>query len=334
MLSRVSLATSKEGGVACGIRRATLPFARMNRSDIFLQRLHDAAHGAAKLPLVMGVCNVTPDSFSDGGEHFALRDAMARVDQLLEEGADIIDVGGESTRPGAELVPGAEQLSRTLEVVRYAAARALVSIDTADPEVAEACLQAGACIVNDVSCLRDARLARVAASHRAAFVLMHSRGLQRDMGGNAPVQPYADVVGEVAAEWEAAAARAAAEGLARERLVFDPGFGFAKAAEHSMGLLIGLRDLCRRLGVPMLIGASRKSFLRLVDPVAGPRERLGASIAAAVVAWQRGAACVRVHDVRATRQALGLFVLAGRPEWQSGVFSREAGVPSQEVKDA
>jgi len=305
----------------------------MKRSDLFLQRLR--LDTATQLPLLMGVCNVTPDSFSDGGEHLRQADAFARVEQLLAEGADVIDIGGESTRPGAEVVPRDVQLARTLEVVRYAAHRAPVSIDTADPEVAEACLEAGACIVNDVSCLRDARLARVAAEHGAAFVLMHSRGFQRDMTTKASIPVYADVVSEVAAEWEAAADRAAAQGLTRDRLVLDPGFGFAKTAEHSMALLVGLRALCERLGVPMLIGASRKSFLRLVDPSAGPRDRLGASIGAAVVAWQRGAACVRVHDVRATRQALGMFALAGRPEWQSGIFTREGeSISPAEVKGA
>lgn len=307
----------------------------MNRSELFLQRLHHVQEDAARVPLLMGVCNVTPDSFSDGGEHFSQADAFARVDQLLEEGADVIDIGGESTRPGAPVVPAAVQLERMLDVVRYAAQRGVVSVDTADPTVADACLAAGACIVNDVSCLRDPQLARVAAAHGAAFVLMHSRGFQSEMRGGAPVLGYADVVAEVAAEWERAALRAQAEGLPRELLVFDPGFGFAKAAEHSMTLLLGLRALCIRLGVPMLIGASRKSFLRLVDPGSGPRDRLGASIAAAVVAWQRGAACVRVHDVRATKQALGLFAMAGRPEWQSGVFTRDeepAGAP--EVRGA
>lgn len=310
--------------------RATFASSRlppMNRSDLFLQRMRRSFGDASRIdattasqPLVMGVCNVTPDSFSDGGEHFVREAALARVDQLLAEGADVIDIGGESTRPGAEVVSPDEQLARTLEVVRYAAARAAVSIDTADPDVAEACLAAGASIVNDVSCLRDARLARVAAAHRAAFVLMHSRGFQRDMT-SAPLQGYADVVAEVAAEWQAAATRAEGEGLSRDRLVFDPGFGFAKAAEHSMALLLGLRDLRRRLDAPILIGASRKSFLKLADAAAGPRDRVGASIAAAVIAWQRGAACVRVHDVRATKQAFALFALAGRSELQSGVFA-------------
>lgn len=306
----------------------------MNRPELFLQRLHHVLEDAARVPLLMGVCNVTPDSFSDGGEHFSPADAFARVDLLLEEGADVIDIGGESTRPGAHVVPAQVQLQRMLDVVRYASARGMVSVDTADPVVADACLAAGACIVNDVSCLRDPRLARVAAAHGAAFVLMHSRGFQSDMHGGNPVRGYANVVTEVAAEWEAAAARALAEGLPRARLVFDPGLGFAKAAEHSMVVLLGLRALCNRLAVPTLIGASRKSFLRLVDPSSGPRERLGASIAAAMVAWQRGAACVRVHDVRATKQALDLIALAGRPEQLSGVFTRDEPGAGPEVRDA
>lgn len=264
----------------------------------------------AVLPLVMGVCNVTPDSFSDGGEAFAPEQAFARVDLLLAEGADLIDVGGESTRPGAPAVAADVQVQRTLEVVRYAAARAQVSIDTADPEVARRCLAAGASVVNDVSCLRDAELARVAAEANACFVLMHARGHQSEMRG--PGQPrtdYADVVDDVAREWLIAADRAVAAGVPRDRLVFDPGFGFAKTAEQSMTLLTELSRLCTRLGVPALIGASRKSFLRLVDRDAAPKQRLGASIAAALTAWQRGAACVRVHDVRATKQALSLIAL-------------------------
>lgn len=264
------------------------------------------AHAA--LPLVMGVCNVTPDSFSDGGEAFGHEAAFARVDQLLAEGADVIDIGGESTRPGAPSVPAAEQLVRVLEVVRYAAARALVSIDTTDAEVARACLAAGARVVNDVSCLQDPALATVTREADACLVLMHARGPQSAMlgpGQPAQVQDDEDIVRAVLEEWRAAAARAEARGLARERLVFDPGLGFGKTTEESMTLLCELRRLRAQLDVPMLVGASRKSFLTTIDP-APPKDRLGASVAAAVLAWQAGASCVRVHDVRATKQALAL----------------------------
>ena len=186
----------------------------------------------------MGVCNVTPDSFSDGGRYLGAEAARARVDELLAEGADLVDVGGESTRPGAAPVAAKEQLARTLEVVRYAAERgACVSIDTASPEVAAACLDAGACAVNDVSCLRDAELARVAAASGAALVLMHARGTQAEMRGYGavPDDAYGDVVDDVLREWGDAAGRATAAGLPREALLMDPGLGFAKNAPPQPG---------------------------------------------------------------------------------------------------
>ncbi len=263
----------------------------------------------------MGICNVTPDSFSDGGLHFSLDHACARVDELLAEGADVIDVGGESTRPGAPSVPAKEQLARVLEVVRYAATRrnACVSIDTTSAEVAAACLDAGASVVNDVSCLRDSAdgggLAKVVASHGAAFVLMHARGTQTEMKGFSawPDDAYDDVVRDVLDEWNAAASRAQALGVPRDALVMDPGLGFAKNARHSTELLRRTAEIVRALDVPVLIGASRKSFLALADEKgAAPKDRIGASIAAALIAARAGAAMLRVHDVRATRQAIDL----------------------------
>jgi dihydropteroate synthase len=198
-----------------------------------------------------------------------------------------------------------------------------VTIDTADPEVAAACLDAGACAVNDVSCLRRTELATVAAANGAALVLMHARGRQEEMRGfgAVPDDAYGDVVEDVLREWEAAAARAVAAGLARDALVMDPGLGFMKNARHSMGLLRRTGELVARVGVPVAVGASRKSFLTVVDPSAGagasarraPSERLGASIAAALHAARAGAAILRVHDVRATAQAIDLdATLAGR----------------------
>jgi dihydropteroate synthase len=257
----------------------------------------------------MGVCNVTPDSFSDGGRYLGPEAAIARVDELLAEGADIVDIGGESTRPGATPVPAREQLARVLGVVRAAADRgACVSIDTASEEVAAACLDAGACAVNDVSCLREEGLARVVAGSGAALVLMHARGTQERMVGFSqyPDGAYGDVVADVLVEWEAAAARAMAQGLAREALVMDPGLGFAKNARHSLELLRRTRELVERAGVPVAIGASRKSFLAVVDRDAPAESRIGASIMAAVHAASAGAAILRVHDVRATRQAIDL----------------------------
>jgi dihydropteroate synthase len=265
----------------------------------------------------MGVCNVTPDSFSDGGLHFAPEAARARVDELLAQGADIIDVGGESTRPRAEPVPAQVQIARVLDVVRYAASLgACVSIDTTAPEVAAASLDAGACVVNDVSCLLDGALARVVAASGAALVLMHSRGSQRDMPGFSryPDDAYGDVVHDVCVEWESAAERARSAGVARDAIVMDPGFGFAKNGRHSLELLGRLEEVVRTVGVPVAVGASRKSFLVLAaapDPrpqpeKVPPADRLGASIAAALHAARAGASILRVHDVRATRQALDL----------------------------
>jgi dihydropteroate synthase len=255
----------------------------------------------------MGICNVTPDSFSDGGLHDAPGAARARVDEIVAEGADIVDVGAESTRPGARPVSAREQLRRALDVVRYAASTAAcVSIDTSNPEVAEACLDAGASIVNDTSCLADCRLARVAADRQALLVLMHSRGPQSEMTGFSeyPDAGYVDVLSDVLREWGAAADRACAAGLPRDALVMDPGLGFSKNKRQSRELLSRVDIFVRELGVPVLVGASRKSFLAESDPEASPRERVGASIAAALHAVRRGVSILRVHDVRVTRQAI------------------------------
>jgi dihydropteroate synthase len=264
----------------------------------------------------MGVCNVTPDSFSDGGRYLGAAEACARVEELVAEGADFVDVGGESTRPGAPPVPAREQLARVLDVVRCAVERgACVSIDTASAEVAAACLDAGACLVNDVSCLRDPELARVAAGAGAAYVLMHARGTQEQMRGFSEYDDdaYGDVVADVLREWGEAAARAEQAGLARDALLMDPGLGFAKNARQSMELLRRTAELVRGIQAPVVIGASRKSFLAQIDPDARPTERVGASIAAALHAAGAGASVLRVHDVRATRQSLDLVSAVKEP---------------------
>lgn len=277
----------------------------MTRWELLGERIADAVarRGAA----IMGVCNVTPDSFSDGGEHLDLSAAHARVDALVEAGADVVDIGGESTRPGAPPVAAREQIARIAEIVRRAATKAIVSVDTTSPEVARACLSLGAHCVNDVSLLADDGLASAAAEHGAALVLSHARGSQADMAGfgAAPEDGYgADVVEVVASEWEEAARRAEARGVPRAALIMDPGLGFAKTHGQSADLLRSLERLVARVGVPVLVGASRKSFLSLADHRAAPKERLGASVAAALVAVERGATLVRVHDVVETRQAL------------------------------
>jgi dihydropteroate synthase len=278
------------------------------RFEAFLRVLGSAV--ARRGVALMGVCNVTPDSFSDGGRYLGVDAALARVDALLAEGADLVDVGGESTRPGAKPVPAAEQLVRILPVVRAAAERgACVSVDTASPEVAAACLDAGACVVNDVSCLRDPTLAQIVAASGAALVLMHSRPGQDAMPGfsQLPDDAYGNVVDDVVREWEEAAATAVRHGVSRQALVMDPGLGFMKNARHSLELLAATASLVSRLGgVPVAVGASRKSFLAVVDRNAPPSARIGASIMAAVHATRAGASIVRVHDVQATAQAIDL----------------------------
>src|SRR5687768_13483479 len=202
----------------------------------------------------MGVLNVTPDSFYDGGRFLALDAAVRQVDALLRDGADIIDIGGESSRPRAEPVPAAEQLVRVEGAIRAAVSRgALVSIDTTSPEVADRALSLGVAVVNDVSCLADADLARVAARHHAVLIVMHARGPMQKMAGFSryPDAGYGDVVGEVLDEWRAARERALEAGLGTDAVWLDPGLGFAKNARQSFALLAGLQRLCSE-GVPVV----------------------------------------------------------------------------------
>lgn len=271
----------------------------------------------------MGICNVTPDSFSDGGRYFDLDAAFKRVDELLAAGADIVDIGGESTRPGSKPVRAAEQKERVLPVVEHAARRgACISIDTTSAEVAAACLDVGAHAVNDVSLLRDEDIARVVAGSGAALVLSHAREPQEKMQGYGgwSLGAYGDVVADVVAEWERAAARAGELGVPRSSLVMDPGLGFSKASRHSFELLRRAGELIRAVAktgeVPVLFGASRKSFLTLVDPPdakSAPGEREGASLAAALYAVRAGVHVLRVHDVHATRQAIDMEIVLGTP---------------------
>jgi dihydropteroate synthase len=278
----------------------------------------------------MGVCNVTPDSFSDGGRFFDRDSARARVEAMLAEGADIVDIGGESTRPGAKPVEAREQLERVLDLVAWASTRTCVSIDTTSPQVAAACLDAGAHAVNDVSLLANPELASVTAGSGAALVLSHARAPQERMAGFGkwPLSAYDDIVKDVLADWERAAAQALALGVPRESLVMDPGLGFSKASRHSFELLRRASELVSAMGdVPVLFGASRKSFLTLVDPSGTePADRLGASIAAAVHAARAGVRIVRVHDVRATRQAIDMAVVLGTKPGHADSSDRALGV--------
>lgn len=251
----------------------------------------------------MGIVNVTPDSFSDGGRYREADRAIEHALALVEEGADILDVGGESTRPGATPVPEAEELARVIPVIaRLAAEQVPLSVDTHKPAVMRAALDAGADMVNDVNALLGPGAVDILSRTQAAVCLMHKQGDPQTMQ-QAPA--YADVVSEVRSFLAGRIAAVEAAGIARERIVIDPGFGFGKNLEHNLELLRRLHELTA-LGVPVLAGLSRKSMLGQITG-AGVSQRLAASIAAAVVAAGRGARIIRVHDVRATRDALAVL---------------------------
>ena len=252
----------------------------------------------------MGVVNVTPDSFSDGGVHFDAEVAVAAARRMLSEGAAIVDIGGESTRPGSDGVSVDEELRRVIPVLEALQGEVPVSIDTAKAEVARRALELGAELVNDVTAFRsDPALAEVCAEHDAYVCLMHMQGEPRTM----QLDPqYDDVAAEVTAFLEERLAFAVANGVREERICLDPGIGFGKTVAHNVELLRRL-DVLLTLGRPILIGVSRKSSLGKLagDPQAttGP---LGASVAAAVAAYERGATILRVHDVREHVDALAV----------------------------
>jgi dihydropteroate synthase len=251
-------------------------------------------------PTLMGVVNVTPDSFSDGGLFLDAEAAIAHGRELVEQGAEILDVGGESTRPGAEEVSAEVELGRVEPVVAGLAGAATVSIDTSKAVVAEAALDAGAAIVNDVTALRhDPEIGGLCAERGAGLVLMHMLGEPRTMQEN-PV--YDDVVDDVKAFLAGRLQAALDAGVAEERIWLDPGIGFGKTVDHNLALLRRLGEL-RELGRPLVVGASRKSFIGAIDgsPVG---ERLGGSIASSVLAAAEGADVIRVHDVAETAEAM------------------------------
>ncbi|HVY78724.1 MAG TPA: dihydropteroate synthase [Solirubrobacterales bacterium] len=251
-------------------------------------------------PKLMGVVNVTPDSFSDGGRYLDAAAAIRHGEELLSDGAAILDVGGESTRPGAEPVGEVEELHRVVPVVEALAARGTVSIDTSKAAVAAAAIDAGAAIVNDVTALQgDPEMAALCAERGVGVVLMHMPGNPRTMQDD---PRYDDMVDDVREFLAARAEVALAAGVAAERIWLDPGIGFGKTLEHNLELLRRLGEL-RELGRPLVIGTSRKSFIGRVDgsPV---EERIGGSLASAVLAAAEGADVLRVHDVAETAQAL------------------------------
>jgi dihydropteroate synthase len=252
-------------------------------------------------PLVMGILNATPDSFSDGGAYADVAEAVAAGLRMVAEGADVVDVGGESTRPGADPVPIAREAERVVPVVSALAAQGVcVSVDTRHPMVAAAALEAGAVIVNDVSGFRDPAMVHLAAAIDAGLIAMHMLGEPRTMQAD-PV--YEDVVFEVVAYLAAQAAALQAAGVAADRIVLDPGIGFGKTTAHNLELLARVGEIAA-LGYPVLVGASRKRFIGEITGIGEPRERLAGSLAAALTAVRRGAGIVRVHDVAATVQAL------------------------------
>jgi len=258
-------------------------------------------------PLIMGILNVTPDSFSDGGQFFSVDAAVARARTLHEEGADIIDVGGESTRPqGAVAVSRDEETRRVVPVIEAiveALPDATLSIDTVKSDVARSALDAGARIVNDVSGFRlDPRMGEICATAGAGVVLMHSRGSVSEMGTYAHAR-YDDVVDEVFAELRERVTAARDAGVAEDCVAVDPGIGFAKRGEHSLRLLAALPELVS-WGYPVVVGASRKRFLGEIAGLSEPGERVYATIGANVAALERGARIFRVHDVAPNRQAL------------------------------
>ncbi len=254
-------------------------------------------------PLVMGIVNVTPDSFSDGGHHFRHDAALGHAHQLIQEGADILDIGGESTRPGALVVGVQEELDRVMPVIEgLHGAPVPLSIDSCKHEVMRAALAEGASMVNDINALQQPEALAAVAATDAAVCLMHKQGNPQTM----QEQPqYQDVVAEVLQFLRTRIAAVEAAGIACGRIVVDPGFGFGKALEHNLTLLREL-DTFNELFVPVLAGLSRKSMLGTITGQA-VEHRAHASVAAALLAVQRGAKIVRVHDVRATVDALKIF---------------------------
>ena len=273
-------------------------------------RLRDGWLDLGARPHIMAICNVTPDSFSDGGEHYSVDLAVRYAESALRDGATLFDIGGESTRPGARPVDVDVELARVIPVVEAVHERVpelIISVDTVKAAVAEAVLDVGARVINDVSGGRlDARMFDVIARRGAGVVLMHSRGAVTDMATYAMASHGDNVTQEVCDALVTQAEAARASGISRDAIVLDPGLGFSKTSAHSIVLL---RDLARivALGYPVLVGASRKRFIGELTGESVPSQRVIGSAVAHLLAVQRGAAIVRTHDVVATRQALAVL---------------------------
>jgi len=256
-----------------------------------------------KRPYIMGVVNVTPDSFSDGGRFFSLKDAIAHAERLIQEGADILDIGGESSRPFSAPVPLEEELRRTVPLVQAIRKQSPIpiSIDTTKADVARACLNAGADVVNDISALRmDIRMADVIREYGVPCVLMHMKGTPQDM----QINPfYEDVVQEIKEFLAERIAYAQEAGIPTERIIVDPGIGFGKRLQDNL-IILNRIDAFKQLGYPVLVGPSRKAFLGAITGITNPVERDTATIGAVAVAVIRGAHLIRVHSVKDIKTVL------------------------------
>ena len=276
---------------------------------------------ATERPLVMGILNLTPDSFSDGGMLQTVDAAFARAEVLVAEGADLLDVGGESTRPHAHAIDTAEELQRVIPLIRALAERfpeLPLSIDTVKSEVARAAVDAGAHIVNDVSGLRlDDAMARTCAEVGVGVVIMHSRGDVHDMASYEHASYEGDPIEHVLVELRARVDVALAQGIDAASIAVDPGLGFAKRSEHSLRVLASLRRLAE-WGFPIVVGASRKRFVGELSGVREPAARVHGSVGAALAAFERGARILRVHDVAATREALNVVDAVRRAQMWEG----------------
>lgn len=263
-------------------------------------------HMAKNKPLIMGIVNVTPDSFSDGGQYNNVEQAIEHGIMLLDQGADILDIGGESTRPGAETVSADEEINRVVPVIEGLKDKAqFISIDTRNAKTMKAAIKAGANIINDVSALtHDPKSIEVTAQSGIPVCLMHMQGKPQDMQ-NAP--KYENVVDEILAYFEERISFCKSHGVLTENIIIDPGIGFGKTLQHNLEIIKNLHKF-QALNVPVLLGASRKSFIGMIDGSQDPKGRIGGSLAAAIYGAVQGQAqIIRVHDVHETKQALQVY---------------------------
>ena len=271
-----------------------------------------AARTDPRQPVIMGIVNVTPDSFSDGGEHLDPQRAIAYGSHLVQSGAQVLDIGGESTRPGALPVSASEEASRIVDVISALVERhpeVPISVDTSKAQVAERAIEAGAAVVNDVTAVSDPEMVPVCATAGVDLVLMHMRGTPRTMQKDTS---YGDLIAEIRDYLRSRMEQAITGGVLSDRLIVDPGIGFGKAWGDNPRLISGLEDF-RSLGAPVLVGASRKRFIGALTGQDRAADRVFGSVGAALAATESGAEILRVHDVAATREALAVFLACRQP---------------------